>query len=191
VDATPGARLNACNLCHQDRSLSWTAARLDEWYPPASGSGASGTSTRAQAPDARPPWSALATAALSGDAAARVIAVRELGSSTGRAVSGSEWQPELLVEALDDPYSAVRYVAQRSLRSFPGFEDVRFDFIAPHGERLAQQAAARARLEARVAQSSPSVHTPALPLDERGLFRRDVIDQLVRERDLRPIRIAE
>jgi hypothetical protein len=57
--------------------------------------------------------------------------------------------------------------------------------------RLEQQAVARARLEARVTRSSTGGHAPALPIDQRGLFRRDVIDQLVRERDLRPIRIAE
>jgi hypothetical protein len=189
VDDAPGARINACNLCHQDRSLQWTAARLGEWYPPRGA--LRGASTPTPAPDAPPPWSALATAALRGDAAARVIAVRELGSPTGRAVSGSEWQPQLLIEALDDPYSAVRYVAQRSLRDFPGFEDLLFDFIAPHAVRLEQQAVARARLEARVTRPSTDGHAPALPVDQRGLFRRDVIDRLVRERDLRPIRIAE
>ncbi len=31
LDARHG-RPNACNLCHLDRSLAWTAARLHEWY---------------------------------------------------------------------------------------------------------------------------------------------------------------
>ncbi len=215
VDTTPGARLNACNLCHQDRSLEWTAARLGEWYPrpgvnaaraaPSPLPDASSPSAfdaratsppeatvgEAQASAASPERSALATAALSGDAAARVIAVSELGAPVARTVRGSGWQPQLLVEALDDPYAAVRYVAQRSLRSFPGFEDLSLDFIAPRAERLAQQAIARARVEANATPLSPGAHSPALPVDERGLFRRDVIERLVLERDLRPIRIAE
>ena len=79
-------------------------------------------------------------AALSGDAAARVIATAALGDPDARAASGGGWQPQLLAEALDDPYAAVRFVAWRSLRPFPGFEDLRFDFDAP----LSLQARAQA-----------------------------------------------
>jgi predicted CXXCH cytochrome family protein len=187
VDRTPGAALNACNLCHQDRSLEWASGALRAW------STESGTDVLPEATPAVPtqtnaPWSALAVAALSGDAAARVVATFELGSAAAREVSGTGWQAQLLVEALDDPYAAIRFVAQRSLRTFAGFEDFAFDFDAPRSLRLSRQADGRRRAQAGARQEPRHA---ALPLDEQGLIPRAVIEQLIGARDERPIRIAE
>lgn len=201
VDPTQGARLNACNLCHQDRSLAWTADRLAEWsgrggaagalaLTPADASSLNGAvSAEARGLDASA-GSALAIALLSGDAANRVIAAAELGASEGRAVSGSGWQAALLAEALDDPYAAIRFVAQRSLRSFRGFEALDYDFTAPPDQRRAGVEWARERAAAQPVQLSATGGAP-LPLDDRGRLRRDVIEHLTSARDSRPIRIAE
>jgi predicted CXXCH cytochrome family protein len=181
VDRDSSAPLNACNACHQDRSLSWTSAQLELW------------NDKASAPPSEiddDDGSAIAIASLSGDAAARVIAAAELGSREAREVSGTGWQAQVLVEALDDPYAAVRFVAQRSLRSWPGFDDFEFDFIAPRPERLALQATARQRAIA-AARAWPSTRPPPLPLDEHGVIPVRVIAELERARDDRPIRIAE
>jgi hypothetical protein len=200
ADATPGARLNACNLCHQDRSLAWAAERLAAWSPARAASGAvpaasnprstSDAAGASQAADDASAWSALALALLSGDAANRVIAAAELGAPEARAVSGSGWQAQLLAEALDDPYAAVRFVAQRSLRSLPGFEALDYDFIAPPDKRRAAVEWARQRAAAQPVHT-PARERPPLPLDERGRIRRDVIERLTSARDSRPIRIAE
>jgi predicted CXXCH cytochrome family protein len=202
VDSSRGAALNACTLCHQDRSLDWTSRELSAWSTPSApgaASSAGAMSSRDLPSDAaavaHPSWSALAVAALSGDAAARVIAAFELGALPAREVSGASWQAQVLVEALDDPYAAVRFVALRSLRSFPGFADFEFDFVAPRERRLERQALARARAadSARRARgASPGRPGVApLPSDPDGLIQRDVIERLRSERDDRPIRIAE
>jgi cytochrome c552 len=183
VDRDPGAPLNACNACHQDRSLAWTSTQLRRWNM-------NGKAGDARAPELDASGSAIALAALKGDAAARVIAAAELGATEAREVSGAGWQAQVLVRALDDPYAAVRFVACRSLRSWPGFEGFDFDFIAPRPERLARQAAARERAVAG-ARPWPSQRPPPLPLDERGVLIEAVLADLARARDDRPIRIAE
>jgi hypothetical protein len=120
-------RPNACNLCHLDRTESWTATWLHEWYgqtpdPPPAGS--------------IPAWNSGSLGAgaawlLAGDAGARAIAAAALGSVEGHAATGTDWEAPLLGRALEDPYAAVRIVAYRSLRTLPGFEDVAFDPVAP------------------------------------------------------------
>jgi predicted CXXCH cytochrome family protein len=191
VDEHTGAPLNACNACHQDRSLAWTSAQLASWSPtprqPDAGDVARDAAPELEGSEA---WSAIALAALTGDAAARVIAAAELGSGDARAVSGAGWQPQLLVQALDDPYAAVRFVALRSLRSFAGFEGFEFDFIAPRPERLERQAAARL-LAISGARGWPGSRPPPLPMGPDGAIAADVIAALNRARDDRPIRIAE
>jgi hypothetical protein len=188
VDRDRGAPLNACNACHQNRSLDWTEHASRDL---AAGKGRP-VSAAAPPPSTgeRGSWSALAVAALSGDAAARVIATAALGDPDGRAVSGGGWQPQLLAEALDDPYAAVRFVAQRALRSFPGFEDLRFDFDAPRTARLEVQAEARRRARSAAAHERLP-DPPPLPRDPSGVLSADVIADLQSRRDARPIRIAE
>lgn len=186
VDREPGAALNACNACHQNRSLDWTERELAAWAEPARRPSLPAPASAAPASER----SALAVAALSGDAAARVIAVAALGDPAARAASGDGWQPQLLVEALDDPYAAVRFVAWRSLRSFDGFADLGFDFTVPRPERLLRQAAARERALA-AARRATLPTPPPLPATPDGRFDPWVIAELVSRRDLRPIRIAE
>ena len=185
VDRGAGAPLNACNACHQDRSLQWTARSLQAWADsadvPAGNTAPPETSGEAA-------WSSVAVAALRGDAAARVIAVAALGDARARAVSGRGWQAQVLAEALDDPYAAVRFVAARSLRALPGFEDLAFDFVAERDARVRQQALARERARAGAV---PASGAPPLPMDERGVISPDVLATLMQQRDLRPIRIAE
>ncbi len=152
---------NACNLCHQDRNSSWSADWMKRWYP----------GSEAPSSDPEEP-SAAAIGLLRGDAATRVIFADQLGWEPARRVSGDASRAQLLVEALDDPYAAVRFVAHRSLTRLPGFGDFSYDFVAERRTRLARQAEARTRLS-----SAP------LP--------RELIDELIATRDNRPIRIAE
>ncbi len=170
-----GAAPNACNLCHQDQSLDWTARWLETWYP---GSGlvqdapSDGADARAEELEAS---GAAAAGLLAGDAATRVVFADLARWPPARAASGSAFQAELLIEALGDPYAAVRFVAERSLRAFPGFEGVEYDFIAAPSARLAMRDAARARLTAAPSRAEPS---PSLA-------------RLTALRDDRPIRISE
>jgi hypothetical protein len=105
---------NACNLCHLDRSLAWTYAWLAAWY---GREAVPGADDALDLPEG-------ARAALEGDAAVRVIVADALGSVESRAASGDGWQAPILAELASDPYAAVRFVAARSLRAQPGYEDV-------------------------------------------------------------------
>lgn len=183
VDLTPGAALNACNLCHQSRSLAWTSEWLERWYG------------QHPEPGAAPgePWSAATVALLSGDAATRVIAAYQLGWAPAREVSGQGWQARALSEALGDPYAAVRFVAHRSLMTFPGFEGFSYDFLAEPPLRAEQQAEARRRAGAEAAKevARATAATVALPIDASGRIDPGLLQELVNRRDERPIRISE
>jgi len=118
-------RPNACNLCHVDRSLGWTAEWLAAWYgiepPPLS--------------DEDGELSATVRALLSGNAVQRAFAAWTMGWDDAREASGVDWMAPLLAPLLDDPISAVRIVAHRSLRSLPGYAQLEYAFDAPPPER--------------------------------------------------------
>jgi predicted CXXCH cytochrome family protein len=103
-------RPNACNLCHLDRSLAWTASALQAWYgheaPLLAGTDAAGAA-----------W------LLSGDPGQRAIAAAAMSSPGARAAVGATWQAPLLRAALADPYAAVRFIAARSLGALPASGD--------------------------------------------------------------------
>ena len=103
--ASESDRPNACNLCHLDRSLGWTADRLSEWYG----------QTRPALDPAEERDATGQVWALSGDAVQRAIVGWHLGYGPAIEASGSAWMRVTLAWMLDDPYAAVRYVAERSL----------------------------------------------------------------------------
>ncbi len=163
-------RPNACNLCHADRTLEWTAGHLARWFgheiPPLE--------------EQDRTIAAVPSALLSGDAAQRALAAWTLGWSRSRQASGDRWQAGLLARALDDPYAAVRYIAGRSLRRLPGFEEFSADFVAPPEERArAVQRALELWEESR-----------ADPPSGRPLEEEQILD-LIRNRDDRPVRLRE
>lgn len=183
VDLTPGAALNACNLCHQSQSLAWTSEWLERWYGARPEPGL----------EQREPWSAAAVALLSGDAATRVVAAHQLGWAPAREVSGQYWQARVLSEALGDPYAAVRFVAYRSLMSQPGFEAFSYDFLAEPPLRAEQQAEARRRAGEQLAMDAArgTAENVALPVDPAGSIDAAWLERVMRQRDERPIRISE
>jgi hypothetical protein len=48
---------------------------------------------------------------------------------------GKEWQAPHLAWLLEEPYDAVRYIAQRSLRRLPGFETFSYDLLCDPAQR--------------------------------------------------------
>ena len=113
-------RPNACNLCHLDRSLSWTAGKLAAWYGRPVPPGLDDT-------PAGPAW------LLSGDAITRAVAAWQYGWAGAQAATHVEAHVPFLVAALGDAYSAVRFVAGRSLAHIDAAN--RFDYVAPPDER--------------------------------------------------------
>jgi predicted CXXCH cytochrome family protein len=163
-----GARPNACNLCHLDKGLEWTRKALGAW---------GGTAGRA-AGDAAPPSppqtqnaeiSYAVARLIAGDAAERAVFAWAFGLREARDASGSGWQAPYLAALLDDPYSAVRFVAARSLGAFPEHALGNYDFLAPPEARRAARDAVLSRFPAE----------------------RPRIDALLARQDTRPVSISE
>jgi predicted CXXCH cytochrome family protein len=163
-------RPNACNGCHLDRTLAWTAAALERWY---------GT----PAPPLTSEQSAIAASVLDvtrGDAGARALAAWSMGWAAAQEASGSDFIAPYLIELLDDDYSAVRYIAYRSLRTIRGFEDLRYDYVGTQSARWQAQREARERFARQ--PLSTSARRPALLFEEGGRFSRGELERLIAER---------
>jgi hypothetical protein len=176
-------RPNACNLCHLDKTLGWTADALAR-RGPASG----GPAPTVLTADQRRVSAALLWA-LAGDAGQRAIVAQAMGWKPAQDVSGTAWMAPALAQLLDDPYDAVRFIASRSLQSIPAFASLRYDFTAPQPVRYAAQMQTmriwdQARRGARVAN-------PAVLLDEAGALQVAEMLRLLATRDNTPILLRE
>lgn len=112
-------RPGACNQCHLDRTLQWTADNLKSWYgiePPA-------LSEEQKTVSASVLWT------LSGDAVQRALMSWSMGWAPAREASGTDWMVPYLCKLLDDPYDAVRFRAQRSLGLYPEFAALTADSV--------------------------------------------------------------
>jgi len=165
-------RPNACNLCHLDRSLRWTADRLADWY-----------GHERPGPFADGDLETVPAAAvwmLSGDAGQRALVAWGMGWKEARTASGSDWQEPLLAELLDDPYDAVRFIAERTLRGYPAGATLDYDFVGPRPQR----AAARRQVLADWGDR------PTPPAAGRTVAP-EAIERLLRRRDDRPLMLLE
>ena len=125
-------RPNACNQCHLDQTLEWTASHLHEWF---------GTEIPELKKDDRE-ISAGVLWALKGDAAQRALAAWAFSWPPAQAAAGRSWMAPYLAELLLDPYEAVRIIAERSLRTLPGYETFRHNLIGTPEERGTTNSAA-------------------------------------------------
>lgn len=173
-------RPNACNLCHLDQTLQWTARHLSEWH------GAPAVEVRGEEREV----SAAVLWALRGDAGQRALAAWSMGWEAARQASGKVWLPPFLAQLLEDPYSAVRYVAQRSLRSLPGFENFAYDFVGPAPDRA--WARTRALEVWRRQGSAPSAQSRTnILINADGSLMQATIDRLLRQREDRSMDLQE
>ncbi|HEX9795058.1 MAG TPA: cytochrome c3 family protein [Planctomycetota bacterium] len=172
-------RPNACNLCHLDKPLGWTAAKLAEWY---------GQEMPALDAEQRERSAALQWL-LAGDGAQRGVVAWHLAWEPAMQASGRGWQAPFLAERLDDPYSAVRKIAGNALRLQPGFEDFDYDFLAPPvvRRRAADAAFALWNATGRELPKSPA----AAYFRANGSLDRGALEQLARRRDDASVRISE
>jgi hypothetical protein len=91
---------------------------------------------------------------------------------------------------LDDPYGVVRYVAARSLRTLPGFDDFEYDFLGTESELKARSRAALEVWRAGRAGPIEGKYTRVL-MDERGEVKEEAVAALVSRRDNRSVTIQE
>jgi hypothetical protein len=104
-------RPNACNLCHLDKTLAWTAEYLERWYR---------IPRPALDPDQRSVAASVLTL-LKGDAGQRAIVAQSLGWAPAQQVSGTGWMAPYLALMQQDAYDAVRHIAARSRATLPPF----------------------------------------------------------------------
>lgn len=169
-------RLNACNACHLDRNLAWTAAQLQAGWGLASSPIENHDPTRAAAVEHL----------VRGDAGQRALAAWAFGWGPAQKASGFDWMAPLLVRTLADDYAAVRWVALRSLRSLPGFEALDWSHAGAIDNRPLDQAAL-GQLDARWPGSTrvdPAVYANPEGFDQAA-WRRDRARQDARVVDLR------
>ena len=118
---------NACNQCHLDQTLAWTAEHLEKRY-------------QIQSEPLSEEHHKTAASILwltHGDAALRAITAWTYGWDVARQVSGDEWMAPPLAYTLDDPYSAVRYIAGATLEKIGSSSDNGYDYVAQPVERRA------------------------------------------------------
>ena len=104
-------RPNACNLCHLDKTLAWTADYLESWYR---------TAKTPLGADEQSVAASVLTL-LKGDAGQRAIVAQSMGWKPAQVASGTEWMAPYLALMEKDPYDAVRHIAARSRRTLPPF----------------------------------------------------------------------
>ena len=173
-------RPNACNLCHLDKTLAWTAGHLTEWYD----------SPTPQLDRDEETVAASLLWALRGDAGQRALVAWSMGWDVAQEASGTQWLAPFLAELLNDPYDAVRFIAYRSLRMVPGFAEFAFDFMSSPDGRLAARQEVLQTWKGR-RDSRDRGGGAEILLDADGLHRQEMIDSLLRDRDMRPVNLAE
>ena len=174
-------RPNACNQCHLNRTLEWTAQQLSRWYG----------APQPPIPAEQRVYAASVLWALKGDAGQRALAAWNLGWAPAQQASGAQWLAPLLGQLMNDPYDAVRYMAGRSLRTIEGYRDFDYDFLVPPAEREKRISRLMERWEKGVREQPAPRIGKALLLNADGSLRREEFELLLRARDERPVMLVE
>ncbi|REJ86490.1 MAG: C cytochrome precursor [Planctomycetota bacterium] len=173
-------RPNACNQCHLDRTLSWTAENLSRWYGrPA-----------VELPDEHATTAASVLWLLQGDAGQRALTAWTFGWEDAHAASGTEWLAPHLSQLLVDPYDAVRFIAGKSLGRLEGFEQLEYDYLAPQPELSRHRNHVLQTWAARSERLAPQQAARVL-IDGDGALLDDRVRQLLQGRDDREVRLSE
>ncbi len=173
-------RPNACNLCHLDQTLSWTANKLHNWYQQPVPLLSEDDET----------ISAAVQWLVKGDAGQRALIAWGMGWEPAQKISGRDWLYPFLSYTLLDPYAAVRFDAWKSLQTLPGFEDFKFTYTAD-AEALGQAVKQSYQKWWNEVRPGDPNFDPKTALDPGGRFQEDVFSRLRRERDNKPIVLAE
>ncbi len=173
-------RPNACNLCHLDQTLAWTADKLQTWY-------------QQPIPDLSEDDKTVSAAVqwlVKGDAGQRALLAWGMGWEPAQKASGRDWLYPYLTYSMLDPYAAVRFDAWKSLQTLPGFSDFKFTYT-DEGDLLS--AAVKGGYEKWWNGHRPTNPNfdPKTALDPEGQFNQEIFDRLQRERDNTPIVLAE
>jgi hypothetical protein len=173
-------RPNACNLCHLDQTLEWTGQHLTDWF---------GQPRPALSNEQRDIAAGL-TWVVKGEAGQRALLAWHFGWDAAKEASGQDWMGFAVAQGLVDPYSAVRFISQRSLKRLEGMEDLDYDFIGPESERLEAMQRARGIWASQTQKQSGSDRSNVL-INADGNPNRERFNELIRNRDNRSMDLQE
>jgi hypothetical protein len=164
-------RPNACNLCHLDQTLEWTASTMAKWYG----------KRRPTLDNEQRRIAASLLDLYKGDAGQRALAVYSMGWAPARAVAGENWLLPHLVNAVDDRYEVIGLVAYRALRQFAAGKDLSPDFLALPPERR------RAAVANAIRAPGPLTPAPSRLISSSGEIDESAIRRLRAARNERPV----
>ena len=172
-------RPNACNLCHLDKTLEWTAGYLADWFQQPKPALNEEQKTVA----AGPLW------VLKGDAGLRALMAWHLSWQPAHEAAGTDWIPPYLAVLMDDDYHAVRVIASRTLRQFADYRHIAYDFLAPAQNRRLPALQLIGTWQQKY--KSQLQANPELMIAKEGKPEMKRFQQLLNGRDRRPILLAE
>lgn len=176
-------RPNGCQLCHLDQTVEWTAGHLHAWY---------GHEIPEFSADEKQVAAAIRWT-LTGDAGQRAVVGFNMGWKPAQEASGYDWLPPFLAQLMRDDYDVVRMVGYRSLRQTPGYEDIRFDFVAPPAQRQAviDEVLARWERQQEERRGQRGVASSELLLNAEGGLDRERFRRLNLLKNRRPVVLLE
>lgn len=174
---------NACNLCHLDKTLGWTVEKLAQWY----------NHEPSEVPEPFNEVAASIVWLLQGDAAQRTILAWHMGWPETFKTSRTGWRLPLLVQLLNDEYSATRFVSAYAISQLDIIgsilEDSKYHFIAPATERRSSQQFIVNQWQEKLSrQIEPA---PQLLINEDGTIRTDVLQLLLQNQNKRRMIMSE
>jgi predicted CXXCH cytochrome family protein len=181
ADQLSSGRPNACNLCHLDKPLKWTADHLIKWYD----------QPQSPLPDYAGEIAESVRVALSGDAGQRALIAWHFSWAPALQTAGTNWVAPVLGELLDDPYAAVRCVAERSLRAISNLAPNDYDYpLNPSARSPAREKVWRSWAAAQ--QTANSGGNPVLLSWPKDLpAQAEAYELWLKRRDERPMRLRE
>ena len=172
---------NACNLCHLDRTLEWSAEKLLDWY---------GQPKPTLTKDEREVAASLLWL-LRGDAVQRAVTAWHMSWPPALESSGKDWQLPFLAQLLTDDYSVVRYVAATAMKRFPVWKEEAYDYVGPPSIRESVKKQAIAAWGSTASPLPAERAGPILLEVEKGSVRFDRLRELLMQQDKRPTFLPE
>lgn len=174
---------NACNLCHLDRTISWTIENLKARY--------NLNNTSDDLPLGADGVAASIYWLLQGDAKRRAISAWHMGWPEAHFVSGNEWIAPFLALTLRDAYGVVRYIAKESIRTLPDMKEFHFNFLADIQERnMKSEEVLKTWLSIDKLIEVRGNPTELLVKPDRKM-NQSRIREMLKNRDNRPVSISE